>query len=79
MHSSAPDPSPAIVLLDSSSLRSVGYSTEAGTLDVAFRSGSVYRYFGVPLLVYQALLDASSKGRYFVHSIRSSYRFERLQ
>lgn len=79
MHSSAPTSSLSHLLLDSSSLRSVGYSTEAATLDVVFRSGSIYRYFGVPFLVYQALLRASSKGRYFVAAIRSSYRFERLQ
>ena len=65
--------------LDSSCLQSVGYSVEAGTMEITFRNGSIYRYLGVPLLVYQALLHASSKGRYFAVAIRSSFRFERLQ
>lgn len=65
--------------LDSSSLQSVGYSAEAGTLEITFRSGAIYRYSEVPRHVYQALLDASSKGRYFTAVIRSSFRFERIR
>lgn len=65
--------------LDSSSLQSVGYSAEPGTLEITFRSGAIYRYSGVPPHVYQALLDASSKGRYFNAVIRSGFRFERIQ
>ena len=64
--------------LDSSSLHSVGYSAEPGTLEITFRSGAIYRYSGVPPHVYQALLDASSKGRYFNAVIRSSFPFERI-
>lgn len=47
-------------------------------MEIAFHNGSIYRYFGVPSHVRQALLDASSKGRYFNATIRSSFRFERL-
>jgi hypothetical protein len=65
--------------LDSSSLQSAGYSAEPGTLEITFPSGAIYRYSGVPSHVYQALLDASSKGRYFNAVIRSSFRFERIQ
>lgn len=65
--------------LDSSCLKSVGYLVDAGTMDIVFRSGSIYRYFGVPPQIYQALLEASSKGRYFGAAIRSTFRSERLQ
>jgi hypothetical protein len=65
--------------LDSSSLKSVGYSAETGTLEITFCSGSIYRYSGVPPHIYQALLDASSKGRYFTAAIRSSFPFQRIQ
>ena len=65
--------------LDSSSLRSAGYSAEPGTLEITFPSGAIYRYSGVPHHVYQALLDASSKGRYFNAVIRSRFRFECIQ
>ena len=65
--------------LDSSSLQSAAYSAEPATLEITFRSGAIYRYSGVPPLVYQALPDATSKGRYFNAVIRSSFRFERIQ
>ena len=48
-------------------------------MEIAFHNGSIYRYFGVPPHVHQALLGASSKGRYFNASIRSSFRFERIR
>jgi len=64
--------------LDSSSLQSVGYSAQAGTMEIAFHNGSIYRYFGVPVHIYEALLGANSKGRYFITAIRTSFRFERL-
>jgi hypothetical protein len=48
-------------------------------MEIAFHNGSIYRYFGVPPHVHEALLCASSKGRYFNAAIRSSFRFERLQ
>jgi hypothetical protein len=65
--------------LDSSSLRSVAYAAETATLELAFRNGSTYRYFEVPLPTYQALVAADSKGRYFTTAIRPSFRFERLR
>lgn len=79
MRSPASAPSLPQAPLDSSSLQSVGYSAEAGTMEIAFHNGSIYRYFGVPPHVHQALLGASSKGRYFNAAIRSSFRFERLR
>jgi len=65
--------------LDSSSLHSVGYVAQTSTMEVAFRNGSVYRYFGVPLKVYEDLLSADSKGRYFIAAIRTSFRFQRIE
>jgi len=79
MYPSTLVPSLAHASLDSTSLRSVFYSPVAGTMEISFRNGSVYRYFGVPLHVYQSLLAAESKGRYFTAAIRTTFRFERLQ
>jgi hypothetical protein len=75
MRSPAPLPQTS---LDSSSLLSVGYSAAARIMEIAFHSRSIYRYLAVPPDVHQALLAASSKGRYFNAAIRSSFRFERL-
>lgn len=42
--------------VSSSNLASVGY--QDGILEVAFKSGSVYQYTGVPESVYEALMSA---------------------
>ena len=44
--------------VSSSNLASVGY--QDGILEVAFKSGSVYQYTGVPESVYEALIDRKS-------------------
>lgn len=58
---------------DSSAIASVGYDRDREELEVEFRSGNVYRYFRVPEEVYEELLRASSKGRYFGENIRGQY------
>ena len=64
-------------VLDSSLLAAVTYSEHA-TLDVAFRSGAVYRYFAVPARVVEGLLTAPSPGAYFHRQIRTHFRSQRL-
>ena len=62
--------------VSSSNLAGVGY--ENGTLYIQFHSGGLYRYANVPLSVYQGLLSASSKGRYFHANIKDSYAYRRI-
>ena len=64
-------------VLDSSLLAAETYSDHA-TLDVAFRSGAVYRYFAVPARVVEALRTAPSPGAYFHRQIRTRFRYHRL-
>ena len=59
--------------IDSSAIASVGYDRDREELEVEFRSGNVYRYASVPEKVYEELLQASSKGRYFGEHIRGQY------
>jgi len=59
--------------VDSSAIASLGYDPARETLEVEFRSGNVYRYFDVPKEVYEDLLGARSKGRYFGSFIRGRY------
>lgn len=42
-------------------------------LELAFRSGAVYRYVGVPAWIYHQLLCSESKGKYFNAHIRNRY------
>jgi hypothetical protein len=66
------------VPVDSSLISSVAYSPQA-TLEVEFRSGSVYRYFLVPQAVFDQLIAAPSKGTYFNRHVRTSFRSERVE
>lgn len=62
-----------LLIPDSTSLNRVGYDPTSRVLLVVFRDRSAYRYFGVPIDVFENLREAPSKGTYFNHSIRSSY------
>jgi len=72
--------SPAAILrtrVASSLLAWVAYSSDA-TLELTFRKGARYRYFGVPPAVVQGLFAAKSKGAYFNCQIRNRFRYQRL-
>jgi len=62
----------------STELRSVGYEAESLILEVEFRTGGIYHYFGVPAAAHAALMSAPSKGRYFNAYIRSIYPYQRI-
>ncbi len=62
----------------SSSLASAGYAPVAQILEVEFRNGRVYRYFGVPPEAYKQFLSAESRGRYLNRFIKGHYRYVRI-
>jgi hypothetical protein len=64
--------------VDSSNLVSVGYDANSETLEVEFKSGHVYQYFGVSAAEHQALCGADSVGEYFAANIRNAYAYARL-
>jgi len=64
--------------VQSSDLAAVDYHW-SGTLTIEFHSGGVYQYFNVPYSEYAALMNASSRGRYFHAHIKNRYSHRRLQ
>lgn len=64
--------------VSSSNLRSVGYDADTQTLELEFRSGSVYQYDGVPENVHSGLMQAASKGSYLNQHIRYQYHYQRI-
>jgi hypothetical protein len=68
----------ARVPLQSSVLAAVEYFPELPALDIVFNTGEVYRYSEVPLLFYQGLLEADSKGAFFNAHIRNQFLFQHL-
>jgi len=63
----------------SSNIRSIGYEPDTRTLEVEFRSGSVYQYSDVPLAVYEGLMQAASKGSYFHNHVKDRYSFRQVR
>jgi len=68
----------ARVDLQSTSLNAATYQDQRGFLELEFRSGAIYRYIGVPEQVYQELLSAESKGRYFNQHIRNRFIYVQI-
>jgi hypothetical protein len=64
-----------VTTVESTTLAAIGYDDAGGILQLEFRSGAVYRYFGVPAAVPEGLLSAPSKGKYFNRVIRGHFPY----
>jgi hypothetical protein len=59
--------------VESTALAAVGYSKKLRALEIEFRNGAIYRYFDVEPAVYDDLLNAESKARFYDQFIRHKY------
>jgi len=64
--------------VESTTLAAISYAAQQSLLEVEFRDGTGYRFFGVPARCFQELLTSDSKGRYFNSEIRNRFRFQRV-
>jgi hypothetical protein len=62
--------------VESSVVRSVGFSR---VVEIEFESGRVYQYIDVPEEIYQGMLAAESKGKYFNSHIRGKYNYQEIE
>lgn len=65
-----------LVPVESRGIESVGYDRRTQILVVVFRKGRAYRYIGVPENVYDELINAASKGRFFLSNIKEIYEYQ---
>lgn len=65
--------------VDSSMMRDVGYDPKSETLEIGFNSGKVYQYFEVEQEIFDDLMNASSKGRYFLDEIEPFYAYTQVR
>lgn len=63
----------------SSNIEAIGYDEESGTLEVAFKAGTIYQYLNVPNNIYNSLMSASSHGKYLNDHIKDHYRFVQIR
>ena len=66
------------VNLNSSSLHAATYQDPCAVLELEFKSGAIYRYFGIPAHTFQALLRAQSKGGFFNSRIRNRFAYVKI-
>jgi len=64
--------------LESTLLASAVYFAESAVLELEFRDGARYRFYGVPAADFQQLLASDSKGGYFNRSIRNRFPYQRV-
>ena len=62
----------------SNNIASIGYDVANHTLEVEFRTGSVYQYFNVPESVYRGLMNASSHGSYLAQYVKEAYHYREV-
>ena len=62
----------------STTLVAVAYDGHRDLLQLHFRDGTIYHYFGVPAHTHQQLLAADSKGAYFNRRIRGQFPYAAL-
>jgi hypothetical protein len=68
------------VAVDSSGIQTIGYDESKKILEVEFVNNHVYRYQGVPELLYLRLMKAPSKGAFFNKKIRDAgFPFEQIK
>ena len=62
----------------SSNIMSVGYEPSSQTLEIEFGSGGVSQYYNVPQSVYEELLAAPSKGKFFASQVKDRFPYARV-
>ena len=65
--------------VESSNLKSVGYSFENKLLEVEFQNGAIYQYVDVSAATHNSLMAAASKGGYFNQFIKDKYHTARIK
>jgi hypothetical protein len=72
-------PAITMIAVQSSSLRRVGYSQGTSTLRIAFKNESLWDYLQVPLSTYRGLMQAPSKGKFFLANIKGRFPDRRIR
>jgi hypothetical protein len=65
-------------VVDSSSLRSIGYDRSTSALEVEFLNGAVYRYEDVPPELWTEFRSSGSKGQFFQQRVRDRFPTTRI-
>jgi len=64
--------------VSSTNLSRVRYDESSLTLEIEFQGGRVYQYFDLPKHIFEELVRADSKGKFFHEQIKGHYRYARV-
>lgn len=62
----------------SSTIIAIGYDEQSQTLEIEFKTGSVYQYYNVTQALFEQLMQANSKGQFLAYQIKNSYPYSRV-
>ena len=65
--------------LKSSNVAGYAYNAATATLYIAYKSGGLYSYAGVPAHVANGLTQVRSVGKYVHRAIKGTYPFEKIK
>lgn len=63
-----------MISVSSSAISAVGYDPNTMRMQIRFKQGRTYTFCRVPGYVFDGLLSAGSKGKYYDHHIRDHYQ-----
>ncbi len=67
------------VVVNSTSIATIGFNQTRGVLEIQFVNGRVYRYVDVPKPIQQRFLQAPSRGKFYHEFIRGHYRCSEIR
>ncbi|MCO7471707.1 MULTISPECIES: KTSC domain-containing protein [Stenotrophomonas] len=62
----------------SSNIAAIGYDEPSQTLEVEFTGGAIYQYYNVTQMIFDQLMQASSKGQFLAYQIKNSHPYSRV-
>lgn len=67
-----------MIPVDSSNIESIGWDEVDEELFITFNSGSTYVYSEVPKEVFDSMMNAESKGKFFHANIKGKYSYDKV-
>ncbi|KAA8995277.1 KTSC domain-containing protein [Affinibrenneria salicis] len=65
--------------VSSAELFSVGYDEEKHILEIEMLNGGLYQYRNVARMIYEELMNSTSKNRYYTRYIKTAFPYEKLR
>lgn len=63
---------------ESSNIARFDFDDRAGVLTVEFKNGGRYKYYDVPVAVFEGMKTASSKGQFLAQNVKGAYRYAKV-